>query len=99
MEHILKTWGHEWDALASRVKTFEYRDERSHDFTVGDVLVLRKWDPRSGQCIGTRGELVEGHVTEANSKAATLRMRVTYVLHGGRFGVPAGHCVMAIVPE
>lgn len=44
--HVLKTWPAFFDTQASGAKTFEVRrDDRG--FEVGDVLVLRKWDPAS----------------------------------------------------
>jgi len=44
--HELKTWPVYYDAIAEGQKQFELRiDDRRGGFHVGDVLVLREWDP------------------------------------------------------
>ncbi len=45
MEHILKTWPSEFEAVKSGLKTFEWRDCSDRDFQVGDTLLLCKYDP------------------------------------------------------
>lgn len=43
----LKTWPEYFEPLLSDDKTFEARvDDR--DFAVGDLLILREWDPAKG---------------------------------------------------
>jgi hypothetical protein len=44
--HVLKTWPLFFDAQASGEKTFEVR-RNDREFEVGDVLVLRRWNPTS----------------------------------------------------
>lgn len=94
MGHDLKCWTHEWDAVESGVKRFEVRSNLDRDFAVDDVLFLRKYDPAARAYIKDDG-------TESSQAglAETLIMRVTYVLHGGRFGLPPGLCVMGIEPR
>jgi hypothetical protein len=44
--HDLKTWRHFWEQLAVGAKLFELRrDDRG--FAVGDILVLREYDPEA----------------------------------------------------
>ena len=102
MEHELKTWPHAFDAIREGRKTFEVRSNRDRDFAEGDTLVLLKWDPAKSYAntSSTLGSYIHksGFTVSRSIEADTLRMRVTYVLHGGRFGLPDGLCVMAIVP-
>ena len=88
-DHILKTWSNAWRAVESGVKSFEYRrDDRG--FKVGDVLVLRQWDPAKRQC-----NLRPLSGSTALSDYIDLRVRVTFILRG-LHGVPDGYCVMSI---
>jgi hypothetical protein len=43
-EHDLKTWTGPFDAVERGDKHFEWRKD-DRDFRVGDVLVLRRYDP------------------------------------------------------
>lgn len=43
-EHMLKTWPMYYADVESGEKTFEVR-RNDRDFSTGDVLVLREWDP------------------------------------------------------
>lgn len=91
-EHILKCWPSAYEAIADGRKTFEWRKD-DRDFSVGDTLVLRKWDPKPMidspepwgfvHAQGPYGDFIEQRVT------------VTDVLRG-MFGIPGGYCVMAI---
>lgn len=99
-EHVLKTWPNAFDAVKSGAKRFEWRrDDRG--FEVGDVLVLRKWNP---QLNGVGGYVIElrgggrGDLSCMSLEPVELRVRVTYILRG-QFGVPADYCVMSIEPE
>lgn len=80
-EHKLKTWPSQFAAVKSGVKTFEFR-RNDRDFAVGDVLVLKEWDP-SANYIGA-------------FTGAEARVDVTYIVFGGQLGVPDGYCVMSI---
>lgn len=46
-EHTLKLWPAYFDAVADGRKRFEVRSTRDRTFAVGDVLVLREWDPQT----------------------------------------------------
>jgi ASC-1-like (ASCH) protein len=46
-EHTLKLWPQYFDAVADGRKRFEVRSTRDRTFAVGDVLVLREWDPKT----------------------------------------------------
>ena len=92
-EHILKTWPNAWHAVRDGKKMFEWRkDDRG--FEVGDVLVLRQWDP------APFGNLLQpiGYVRPGAGQYVDLRVVVTYILRG-QFGVPPDYCVMGIAFE
>jgi hypothetical protein len=89
-EHELKTWPEPFQAVLDGRKRYEIRkDDRG--FAVGDVLHLREFRVDiakhgiGGHGIGDGGEYT----------GRSVRVRVTYVTHG-RWGLPAGLCVMSI---
>jgi hypothetical protein len=93
-EHILKCWPNAYDAVASGIKRFEWRkDDRG--FEVGDVLVLRKWDPSPRPGCGVIGYVRQRELTIGAVEYTDQRVRVTYILRG-MFGIPEGYCVMSI---
>jgi hypothetical protein len=84
-EHELKTWPEPFAAVRRGEKTHEYRvNDRA--YAVGDVLVLREWVPHIFSCGGGR---YTGEVE---------RVRVTYVMKAGSFGLPIDVCVMSVKP-
>jgi len=92
-EHTLRTWPEPYAALEIGLKTWEFRED-DRGFQVGDVLLLEYWDPAPVE-FGHRAKGVEyfdGPITRK------LRREVTYILHGGRFGIPVGFCIMSIRP-
>ena len=102
MEHSLKTWPHEHGAVKSGAKTFEVRSNTDRSFGVGDTLLLRRWDPEARYTPScSPGCYIDpkGITREMPLQADTVRVRVTYILHGGRFGLPPGLCVMGIAPQ
>lgn len=94
MEHHLKTWPVPYEAVRRGDKTFEIRSNDDRDFAVGDVLCLHKWSPGNQLYI-----TADGYHTRHEEESALTRTHVTYVLHGGRFGLPRGICAMSIVKE
>jgi hypothetical protein len=81
--HILKTWPEPFAALSDGSKTFEYRkDDRG--YRMGDMLVLRKWDPTLETTL------------PLDSTPAELIRWVTYIVRGPGFGIPDGYCVMSV---
>lgn len=50
-EHDLKCWPKPFDAVERGDKRFEFRrDDRG--FSIGDILVLRRWNPQTGDYTG-----------------------------------------------
>lgn len=83
--HVLKTWEPFWNAVAAHVKPFEVR-RADRDYHVDDLLVLRK--------------VSEDHphapILDANGRPYDLLRRVSYILHGGAFGVEPGFVVLGL---
>lgn len=78
--HELKTWPSYFEAIQRREKTFEVR-RNDRDFAVGDVLVLQEWEPGR---------------TWGNYTGREMQLVITYVMHGGRFGIDPQFCVLGI---
>ena len=85
--HSLKCHPGPFDAIVSGVKTFEYR-ENDRDFMVGDTLELSEFDPSLVKDADTYGD--------PRYTGAVEYVRVTYIIHGPRFGISVGFCVMSI---
>lgn len=79
--HELKTWPAFFWPVVHGDKTFELR-KNDRDFQVGDVLVLREWDP----------------VTEQYTGASSPGWHVTYVLAAEMSGwvLQPGYVVLGI---
>ena len=80
MEHELKTWPGYFQPVKSGDKTFEVR-ENDRDFCVGDTLWLREY-ALVGETAGYTGD--------------SVKVCVTYILAGGKFGIEDGYVVMGI---
>lgn len=59
--HELKTWPSYFELLASGAKTFEFRNN-DRDFSVGDLLKLREYDPTTGEYSGRMLSKLVTHV-------------------------------------
>lgn len=92
MIHDLKCWPAEFDALRTGAKTYEIRSTHDRSFAVGDVLKLHLWDPHQ------RAYLSDEDLSPTGSpiRARTLTRRVTYITHGGEWGLPPGLCVLGL---
>jgi FtsP/CotA-like multicopper oxidase with cupredoxin domain len=77
-EHRLKTWPVSWEHIRDGMKRFEFR-KNDRNFQVGDIVVLREWDPFR--------EVFTGR---------SMKMKITYILHGGQFEIPEGYCIFSI---
>ena len=85
--HRLKTLPSYFAALKIGDKTFEVR-RNDRDFAVGDRLVLCEYDPSDNA-----ETFYDGHYS-----GHELTYDVTYVMHGGRFGLDGDYVVMGIRP-
>jgi uncharacterized protein DUF3850 len=87
--HKLKTWPEYFSETWSGRKPFEVRSN-DRDFGTGDVLLLREYDLDSGDP-GSYAGGPFGHYTGREMTA-----EVTYVLHGGQFGIAMGTVVLGL---
>jgi hypothetical protein len=86
--HEPKIWPVYFDAIERGDKTFEVR-KNDRDFQAGDTLVLREYDPT--KAFSPPPDAYTGR---------SLSRVVTYVLHGGQWGLQGDHVVLALkVPE
>ena len=83
--HRLKTLPSYFQALKHGDKTFEVR-KNDRDFAVGDRLVLCEYDPSENA-----ETFYDGHYS-----GQELTYDVTYVMHGGRFGLDGDYVVLGI---
>ena len=60
--HDLKSWPQFFRPIANRVRTHELR-RNDRDFRVGDVVLLREWDPETERYTGARCEVVVSSIT------------------------------------
>lgn len=51
MTHELKTWPEFYELCLSGKKSFEYR-KADRDFKVGDLLLLKEWNPKTEEYTG-----------------------------------------------
>lgn len=85
--HDLKTWPKPFAAVRAGLKPWELRlNDRDHQ--VGDTLRLREWSPAIPDDYPNPG-FYTGQVEER---------LVTWMLDGGRFGLPKGYVIMSLAP-
>jgi hypothetical protein len=88
-EHELKMWPEPFAAVRAGVKRHEIR-KQDRPYAIGDVLVLKEYDPGSGR-------LMPGELPEPRGYTGReMRAKVTFITHGGTWGLPHGLCVMSI---
>jgi len=97
--HALKTWPAFFEAVLCEDKRHELR-KWDREFSVGDVLRLREWDPdhRSPE-LELFLAIPEEDRDDAEDPRYTGRdvfVKVTYVTPRGVFGMPEHLCVMSI---
>lgn len=93
-EHVLKTWPMFFDAIQSGEKTFEVRRADDRLFREGDTLVLERTNENKIGCYVPRDIDKKGYPARD-----VIRKRVTFVLHGGQWGIEPGYVVMALSAE
>ncbi len=93
--HYLKTWPEFFQAILSGDKTFEFRSD-DRGFMLGDRLALEHYDPGRMRGSGRQGDYIR---VGSFGSPETIFARVTYIIHGGRMGIPERFCVMAIRVE
>lgn len=96
--HKLKTWPDYFQAVWEGRKKFDLRrDDR--DYQVGDMLLLREYDPGKPKGCPQGCPLRHLHDWERPPVCYTgreLTARIDYVMRGGRFGLKRGNVVLSI---
>ena len=82
-EHKLKTLTEYFEKVLKGDKTFEIR-KNDRNFKVNDTLILQEYIPSSP-------DLKSNGYT-----GREVRVRVTYILFGGRYGLEPNYCIMSI---
>lgn len=90
VRHELKTWPEPYSAMLGGHKVHEIRvNDRA--FAVGDVLVLREWQPQRDRIVPEVG--YDGYTGNVIVRV------VTYISAGGAWGLPENLCVMSVQRE
>lgn len=84
--HELECWPPHWEDVDSERKRVEIR-RNDRGYQVGDVLVLREWNPE--MLISEIG--LDGPYT-----GRVCHRTVTHVLHGGEFGLAGGYVALSL---
>ena len=77
--HHLKAWPPIYQAMLDGRKPFDFR-KNDRGFAAGDIVVFWEWDPEALR------EPYTGRFFDAT---------ITYLIHGGQFGIPKGFVVFA----
>lgn len=94
-EHVLKLDTEYFDAVACGAKPFEVRrDDRG--FQRGDILILERYGKSKSALKGIYYLTKTGYTASDKSEIARARVRVTYVLTGGQYGIEPGYVVLGI---
>ena len=80
-QHVLKTIDVYWDAILEGKKTFEVR-KNDRAFQTGDELILERWQHDK---FGVLYPTVPRRM---------LKVRISYLLQGGQFGIEPAYCVL-----
>lgn len=76
--HTLKTWPEYFYRVLHGQKNFEVR-KNDRDFQIGDEVILEYFDPDNPE--------------SSKDYRAPIKIRITYLLNGGQFGIEPGYCV------
>lgn len=92
-EHQLKTWPAYFERVMIGDKTFEVR-RNDRDFQRGDVVRLMEFDPAAKPAMyGAEHWMGQGYTGREVTRT------ISYVLHGGQFGIEPGYAVLGLGKE
>ena len=91
MEHELKTWPADFEAIEAGRKTHEAR-KADRPFAVGDTLRLREWVPSQPVQCDWKESGLGGHYT-----GRQVVVSVTHLTRG-EYGLPGDLAIMSIRP-
>lgn len=93
--HTLKCWPQYYDAMQSGEKPFELR-LNDRDFQKGDTLLLARTKESALDEIDYEIDPVPGTEPPEFRPKHVLMRHVTYILHGPKFGLASGYCIMGL---
>jgi hypothetical protein len=86
--HKLKCLDDFYQDVITGKKTFEVR-KNDRDFAIGDTIDQQEITVGPNQFTG---------LDEFSYTGETMKMEITYMLKGGRWGIEEGYCVLGIKP-
>jgi ASC-1-like (ASCH) protein len=94
MIHELKTWPQYFQDIKEGKKTFEIR-KNDRNYQVGDVLLLKEWEPKGYSS-------VDPNTLEGEYTGEEMKVHVTYIMKSmpeyiSYFGIGSGVVVMSIL--
>lgn len=87
--HELKLWPEYFNAVLKGDKTFEMR-KNDRDFKLGDILVLKYFDPDYDS------KIIKGGTFYNIPNDPEITCRVKYIMYGPSYGLEDGYCCMGI---
>lgn len=101
--HYFKCWPEPFEAMAIFTKLHEIRkDDRVDRPAVGDLVVLREWQPsfKPGEVVFVKaGDPIPTAFGSGDYTGRSLERRVTHVSVPGTWGLPSDLYVMTLLPE
>ena len=88
--HVAKSWPWFFQAIKDGTKTHDLRDKIDRDYKVGDTILLREFDPRSGEYSGDMVTVEITYITSDDTPCAYSSS-----------GLGKDYCILSIkvVPE
>lgn len=68
--HTAKSWTHFFQAIKAGQKTHDLRDMIDRDYAIGDILVLKEFDPFLGAYTGDECRCEITYITSNNTPCA-----------------------------
>ena len=69
-DYELKSWPWFFDEMVAGRKKHDMRDKRERDYTVGDLILLREYDPRGLGYTGRTASMVITYITSNDTPCA-----------------------------
>lgn len=69
-DYEVKSWPWFFEPMCAGTKKHDMRDKRDRAYKVGDRMLLREWDPRTGQYTGREAVATITYITSNDSPCA-----------------------------
>lgn len=63
-DHEVKSWPFLFQPIIEGIKTHDIRDKRDRDYNVGEVMLLREFDPAKGEYTGREARVLITYITD-----------------------------------